>query len=193
MSTITTSSQSATIATRRRRRKQLLTGFIAAVATIGCIAPTASATVRATAGVTGPTQVFQGSCKYMRTNASGWLRTVTPPPRIWGINYNAGAGNDAQRVRYTINAIEVGTNRVLYNSGYSSLQWAYDNQPAPFTLSETIDVSNWRANFQVVYQIEWYNNNGQQLGTKLEVVDSYLYYSGLNVGPYGPVASCKKF
>ena len=175
----------------RGRGRLLLAGVVAAAAMfVG--AAGASATPVSTTGLAGPSTVAQGSCKYVRTNLSGSLRSVTAPPSVWARNSVAGVGNDAQRVRYMAFAIEVGTSRVLTNTGWSGTTWAWDNKAASWTGSTTFNM-DWRVNFQVGYLIQWLNSAGAVVGSTLQVVDSYQYYDGFNVGPYGPFFSCAKF
>jgi len=181
----------ATVGAGRRRGRMMLAGVVAAT-TMFVGAASASATQTSTTGLAGPSAVSPGTCKYVRTNVSGSLQTVTAPPSVWARNSVTGWGNDAQRVRYMAFAVEVGTGRVLTNTGWSGTVRAWDNKPAQWTGSTMLNV-DWRVNFQVNYLIHWLNSSGVVVGSALQVVDSYRYYDGFNVGPYGPFASCAKY
>ena len=106
-----------------------------------------------------------------------------PPPSIYARNYWAGAGNDAQPVRYRVFVVDVQTGQTIASSGYSGIATAYDNRPASFSGSSSWLLCN-RGQYRVDYRIEWLRQGDNALlGWVADRVPTYMYIDQM-VGSY---------
>lgn len=140
----------------------------------------------------GRASTTTGSCKYMRTNVNGWMRTATSPPVVTGANPTYGAGNDWSWVRYRAFLVRLDTGATVTSTGWSGWLSVRDDQSATWSGTTLLDGTDWRGNYVVDYRIEWWNST-RILGWQAHRLTPYVYYDGISSGSYGPISSCYKY
>ena len=167
-------------------------GIAIAVAAVSLLvfvpASPASAYMYASGGNTGGASTVRGSCNYMRTNVSGWLRMITNPPTVTGVNLTYGT--DFTWVRYRAYLVNVNTGSSVYATGWSGWLQARDDTAATWSGYTTLD-GDWNGNWTVDYRIEWWNST-RMLGWQAHRIRPYNYYDQ-RIGPYGPISTCYKY
>ncbi len=158
-------------------------------ATLAATAAPAEARVYSYGGSTGSAKTVTGYCKYDRTNVSGSLRIAENPPNVSAINRTTGT--DYNWVRYQAFLIDANNANVLQRSGWSG--WLRVSDASYSTWSGTTSWAglDWRGNYTMDFRIEWWDSS-QLLGWQAHRIEPYNYYDMYNVGPIGPITTCRK-
>ncbi len=169
--------------------RSLLIGLLALLG-VGLAAGTAGATVAAAAGMIGPSGVGHAGCSNKAyTNT---LQIQVAPPTVYARNFNAGAGNDAQYVRYAVYLVNARTGATVGSTGFSGIAVAVDNAPARFTGSSFFNAAS-NGMYVVQIRVEWLNNaRTAVVGWAAHTLDGYRYFDVYN-SYRGTFETCKKF
>jgi hypothetical protein len=135
-------------------------------------------------GVTGYSETFAGTCRYL--DAWRVLQLSTSPPRIYGRDLQYGAGNDAQWVRFRLYLINANGAAIRENA-WSDWAVAYDNRPATYFTDSRLGFTSVPAGSMIDIRVEWWQTG--MLGAAAHRVQPYSYYSGMQ-GPFGPMSGC---
>lgn len=165
----------------------LVAAFVAALTALH--SPAANAAVISTSGAVGTYSIPRGDCY----NRPAWnqLELRARIPSIYATNYRAGAGNDAQHVRYRVLVWDMRTARYVAQSGFSGTAVAYDNRPASFSGSPTSFRLDRLGRYRLAYEFEFFHpQTGRLSGRQSFELTQYQYYNGYQAGPFGPFDSC---
>lgn len=133
----------------------------------------------------GPSQIFPANCKYGSAPYPGYLRVWTRPPQVAGMPSRPGS----EWVRFAAWLVDPAGNTVLVTSWSDWLQ-AADGAWATWT-GETSFTADWRGNYRIVFQIEWWDRSSR-LAWKVWRIDDYYYFDEWNTAWGGPFTSCMR-
>ena len=137
-------------------------------------------------GRPGPVYVPRVSCAY--NNAWGTLTLTTAPPTAYSPNRTTGWGNDRRLVRYKVSVVNLNTGQTVASTGLSGWAWSWDNAPARFSGYTSLQV-DWRYQYSLRYQVNWYNRYGTRTGWAVHRAETYNYFQG-GIGPFGTMNVC---
>jgi hypothetical protein len=178
-----------TAALRNVRCRVAAIAGTAALVLLVCLSASAEAYIYAGGGYRGATNTIDAHCRYVRTNAQGYLTTSAAPPGVTGADLRAGWGNDWTWVRYRAYLVDSGGN-TLQTSGWSGWQQVRDDQAARWS-GVTSFSSHWSGAYRIDLRIEWWNSSSM-IGWEAHRITRYKYFDMYNIGPYGPFSSCYK-
>lgn len=176
------------------RAKQAVLG---ALVITGILLGQTQSAAAATSGITGSSSTPASVCQ----SGAGMNRTIYASiPTMFASNRTAGAGNDAQIVRYWVRAYDITTGGVLTNWVAGGAAWANDNASAVFPSAGTAWGVSYNAKFtttnpnsvRLQYYLAWYTSADVQLGTTDFVITQYKYIGIYMGAPYlgGTAGSC---
>ena len=176
----------ATQTTGIRASARVLALIVAVLAVLSLNPAPADAAYVTSGGRPGPVYVPRVNCAY--NSAWGTLTLTTAPPTAYSRNSTSGWGNDRRLVRYKVSVVNLNTGQTVASTGLSGSAWSWDNYPAQFSGFTSLQV-DWRYQYSLRYQVNWYNRYGTRTGWAVHRAETYNYFQG-GIGPFGPLYVC---
>lgn len=175
------------------RKLRLFAAFALAGALFAGVAATpAEAGLMDSQGRIGSYSVAPVNCRHKIFGATQQLQIWAPAPRVVAANRRAGAGNDAQWVRYAVLLRDYRTHRAVAVTNWSGFVSANDNRVSTWNggTSWTVNALGGRM-YRLDYLIEWYSGN-TKVGVAAHYANNVHYFSHSNV-KYTGLAACWRY